>query len=91
MVLCKLALFIGVPLEEVELYEQSLVQMLTNDVKSEEDPDARRRNMNTKIKRYTLIALASVGGGVILGMNIFYIIFFSFTNFYSKICMVKLT
>ena len=84
MVLCKLALFIGVPLEEVELYEQSLVQMLTNDVKSEEDPDARRRNMNTKIKRYTLIALASVGGGVILGMNIFYIIFFLSQIFIQK-------
>ena len=67
IVICKLANFIGVSLELVELYEQSLIEMLSKEVKSEDDEHVRKRKLNKKIKRYTLIALASVGGGVILG------------------------
>lgn len=67
IVICKLALFIGVALELVETYEQSLVEMLSNEVNVEDDAEVRKRNLGKKIKRYTLIALASVSGGVILG------------------------
>jgi len=67
VVICKLANFLDVSLESVESYEQSLVEMLSNEVYSEEDEQIRKRNMNKKIKRYALIALASVGGGVVLG------------------------
>lgn len=69
VVICKLAIFMDVPLELVESYEQALVEMLSNETNSEDDEEVRRRNLGKKIKRYTLIALASVGGGVILGLT----------------------
>ena len=68
VVIIKLANFIGVPLELVELYEHSLVEMLSNELNTENDDEQKRRNLNKKIKKYALIALASVGGGVIIGM-----------------------
>lgn len=69
VVICKLAIFMGVSLELVETYEQALLEMLSNEVNAEDDEEVRKRNLGKKIKRYTLIALASVGGGVILGQS----------------------
>ena len=70
IVICKLAKFLDVPLQMVEVYEQSLVEMLSNDSNDpEQDEQKKKRDMNTKIKRYAMIALASVGGGVLLGLT----------------------
>lgn len=67
VVILKLANFIGVSLELVELHELALVDHLSNETNKEDENVKRKRNLNKKIKRYTLIALASVGGGVIIG------------------------
>ncbi|KAH7637741.1 duf726 domain-containing protein [Dermatophagoides farinae] len=74
VVLIKLANFLGSSLEYLELSELSLVEMLsTAEVKNNNDDDddqrQRRRNQTKKIKRYALIALASIGGGAILGLT----------------------
>lgn len=70
VILVKLANFIGISLEYVELSELSLVEMLSTEINSENDEETKRRNQNKKIKRFALIALASIGGGAILGNNI---------------------
>lgn len=67
VVILKFANFIGVSLELVELHELALVDHLSNETNKEDEDVKRKRNLNKKIKRYTLIALASVGGGVIIG------------------------
>ena len=72
VILIKLANFLGSSLEYLELSELSLVEMLsTAEVKNNDDDDQRqrRRNQTKKIKRYALIALASIGGGAILGLT----------------------
>ena len=70
VIICKLAKFLDVPLQMVEVYEHSLVEMLSGDsTDPEQDEQKKKRDLNTKIKRYTMIALASVGGGVLLGLT----------------------
>lgn len=67
VIIVKIANFIEVPLELVEVYENYCVQMLSNKLSTENVEEQKQRNLNKKIKKYALITLATVGGGVIVG------------------------
>ncbi|XP_053202387.1 transmembrane and coiled-coil domain-containing protein 4-like isoform X2 [Panonychus citri] len=63
---------LGVPVQLVELFEESVIEMLTNDVPSESEEDVKekaKRRRNKKIKRYFMIGLAGLGGGAIIGLT----------------------
>ncbi|XP_015784542.1 transmembrane and coiled-coil domain-containing protein 4 isoform X2 [Tetranychus urticae] len=67
-----IANILGVPVQLVELFEESLIEMLTNDVPPESEEDAKekvKRRRNKKIKRYFMIGLAGLGGGAIIGLT----------------------
>jgi uncharacterized membrane protein YdbT with pleckstrin-like domain len=68
-----IAELLGVPLPVVELYEESVVEMLSEYIPEQNDEEIKmkkKRERNKKIKRYVMIGLASVGGGAIIGINI---------------------
>ncbi|RWS12442.1 transmembrane and coiled-coil domain-containing protein-like protein [Dinothrombium tinctorium] len=61
-----------VPLPLVELYEESVVEMLSSDIPeqtNEELIEKAKRQRNKKIKRYFMIGLAGLGGGAIIGLT----------------------
>jgi hypothetical protein len=61
-----------VPLSLVELYEQSLIEMLSKDlpVQSEEQQkEVAKRSRNKKIRRYMMIGLVGLSGGAIMGLT----------------------
>jgi hypothetical protein len=61
-----------VPLPLIELYEGSVVEMLSEEIPTETDEDAKnksKRERKKKIKRYMMIGLASVGGGALIGLT----------------------
>ncbi|GFX59581.1 transmembrane and coiled-coil domain-containing protein 4 [Trichonephila clavipes] len=56
----------------VEIYEESVVDMLSREVQeiSEDEQKANaRRKRNKKIKRYLLVGMATIGGGAVLGLT----------------------
>ncbi|KAG1651522.1 Transmembrane and coiled-coil domain-containing protein 4 [Nymphon striatum] len=56
----------------VELYEESVVDLLTEEVHelTEEDKKAiNRKKFNTKLKRYMMVGLATLGGGAVIGLT----------------------
>ncbi|XP_022251668.1 transmembrane and coiled-coil domain-containing protein 4-like [Limulus polyphemus] len=66
------AWLLKVALPLVELYEDSLVEMLSKDgpqQSDEEKQDAAKRKRNKKFKKYFMIGLASVGGGAVIGLT----------------------
>ncbi|CAL1292715.1 unnamed protein product [Larinioides sclopetarius] len=66
------ALLLRVALPLVEIYEESVVDMLSREVQeiSEEEQKANeRRKRNKKIKRYLLVGMATIGGGAVLGLT----------------------
>ncbi|KAF8777697.1 Transmembrane and coiled-coil like protein [Argiope bruennichi] len=66
------ALLLRVALPLVEIYEESVVDMLSREVQeiSEEEQKAnQRRKRNKKIKRYLLVGMATIGGGAVLGLT----------------------
>lgn len=63
---------LGVPVPLVELYEESLIEMLSKDlpVKTEEQQkETAKRSRNKKIKRYVMIGLVGLSGGAIMGLT----------------------
>ncbi|XP_054155077.1 transmembrane and coiled-coil domain-containing protein 4-like isoform X2 [Oppia nitens] len=63
---------LGVPIPIVELYEESVIEMLSEYIPQQNDEEIkikRKRERNKKIKRYVMIGLASVGGGAIIGLT----------------------
>lgn len=61
-----------VSLQLVELFEDSVVEMLSSESPSETEEDVKakqRRKRNKKIKRYLMIGLAGIGGGAIVGLT----------------------
>jgi hypothetical protein len=61
---------LGVPVPIVELYEESVIEMLSEYIPQQNDEEIKikqKRERNKKIKRYVMIGLASVGGGAIIG------------------------
>ncbi|XP_008560315.1 transmembrane and coiled-coil domain-containing protein 4 [Microplitis demolitor] len=68
----RLAELLNVPFDLIELYEHSLVELLSKDVNDrteEEDNNAKRRDKIRKIKRYTSIGIATVAGGTLIGLT----------------------
>ncbi|XP_057320459.1 transmembrane and coiled-coil domain-containing protein 4-like isoform X2 [Microplitis mediator] len=68
----RLAELLNVPFDLIELYEHSLVELLSKDVNDsteEEDNAAKRRDKIRKIKRYTSIGIATVAGGTLIGLT----------------------
>nr|CAD7433662.1 unnamed protein product [Timema monikensis] len=61
-----------VPLELVEIYEESVVEYLREEqqeLTEVEKKEVSRRQRNKKIKRYAWISLATIGGGAVLGLT----------------------
>ncbi|GFT41052.1 transmembrane and coiled-coil domain-containing protein 4 [Nephila pilipes] len=66
------AWLLRVALPLVEIYEESVVDMLSREVQeiSEDEQKANaRRKRNKKIKRYLLVGMATIGGGAVLGLT----------------------
>ena len=62
----------GIPVPIVELYEESVIEMLSEYIPEQNDEEIKikqKRERNKKIKRYVMIGLASVGGGAIIGYS----------------------
>ncbi|XP_067127647.1 transmembrane and coiled-coil domain-containing protein 4-like isoform X1 [Centruroides vittatus] len=56
----------------VEIYEESVVEMISDDVQGqteEEHHESKIRNRNKKIKRYLMIGVATLGGGALMGLT----------------------
>lgn len=61
-----------VPLPLVELYEESVIEMLTQEIPESSDEEIKekaRRERNKKFKRYFMIGLAGLSGGAIIGLT----------------------
>ncbi|XP_015925330.1 transmembrane and coiled-coil domain-containing protein 4 isoform X2 [Parasteatoda tepidariorum] len=66
------AWLLRVALPLVEIYEESVVDMLSREVQemSEDEKKANaKRQRNKKIKRYLLVGMATIGGGAVLGLT----------------------
>ncbi|KAI1304612.1 Transmembrane and coiled-coil domain-containing protein 4 [Halotydeus destructor] len=63
---------LSVPLDLVEWYEETVVELLVNElpaVSAEETQAKEKRHKSKKIKRYFMIGLAGLGGGAIIGFT----------------------
>ncbi|KAG7173019.1 Transmembrane and coiled-coil domain-containing protein 4-like, partial [Homarus americanus] len=61
-----------VSVDLLEMYEESVLEYLTmeqNPVTEEEERETAKRDRYKKIKRYTAIGLATLGGGAVLGLT----------------------
>ncbi|NXK97680.1 TMCO4 protein, partial [Formicarius rufipectus] len=72
VLICHISLLLRIPLEELEVLEESLLESL-KEQKEEESESAevsrRKKERRKKLKRYLLIGLASVGGGTVIGLT----------------------
>ncbi|NXG43026.1 TMCO4 protein, partial [Psilopogon haemacephalus] len=72
VLLCHITWLLRIPLEELEVLEESLLESL-KDQKEEESETAeasrKKKERRRKLKRYLLIGLASVGGGTVIGLT----------------------
>lgn len=63
---------LAVSVDLLEMYEESVLEYLTmeqNPVTEEEEREMSKRKRYQKIKRYTAVGLATLGGGAILGLT----------------------
>ncbi|XP_064423925.1 transmembrane and coiled-coil domain-containing protein 4 isoform X2 [Latimeria chalumnae] len=70
VLICHIAWLLRVPFEELEVFEESLIESLKEQKQeqSEEMEKARKKKeTKKKVKRYLLIGLATVGGGTLIG------------------------
>lgn len=61
-----------VSIDLLEMYEESVLEYLTmeeNPITEEEEREMAKRDRYKKIKRYTAIGLATLGGGAVLGLT----------------------
>ncbi|KAJ7423114.1 hypothetical protein WISP_35074 [Willisornis vidua] len=74
VLICHINLLLRIPLEELEVLEESLLESL-KEQKEEESESAevsrKKKERRKKLKRYLLIGLASVGGGTVIEDQIF--------------------
>ncbi|KFP70804.1 Transmembrane and coiled-coil domain-containing protein 4, partial [Acanthisitta chloris] len=72
VLLCRVCWLLRIPLEELEVMEESLLVSL-NEQKVEESETAensrRKKERRKKLKRYMLIGLATLGGGTVIGLT----------------------
>lgn len=63
---------LSVPVPLVELYEESVIEMLSSEQPSRSEEQQReqaKRSRNKKIKRYFMIGLVGLSGGAIMGLT----------------------
>ncbi|NXL35662.1 TMCO4 protein, partial [Glaucidium brasilianum] len=72
VLICHIAWLLRIPLEELEVLEESLLESL-KEQKEEESETAevsrKKKERRKKLKRYLLIGLATVGGGTVIGLT----------------------
>uniref|UniRef100_A0A8D0G8I3 Transmembrane and coiled-coil domains 4 n=1 Tax=Sphenodon punctatus TaxID=8508 RepID=A0A8D0G8I3_SPHPU len=72
VLICHITWLLRIPLEELEVLEESLLESL-NEQKEEESEMAeasrKKKERRKKLKRYLLIGLATVGGGTAIGLT----------------------
>ncbi|XP_010137690.1 PREDICTED: transmembrane and coiled-coil domain-containing protein 4 [Buceros rhinoceros silvestris] len=72
VLICHITWLLRIPLEELEVLEESLLESL-KEQKEEESETAeasrKRKERRRKLKRYLLIGLATVGGGTVIGLT----------------------
>uniref|UniRef100_A0A672U2X9 Transmembrane and coiled-coil domains 4 n=1 Tax=Strigops habroptila TaxID=2489341 RepID=A0A672U2X9_STRHB len=72
VLICHITLLLRIPLEELEVLEESLLESL-KEQKEEESETAKaarkKKERRKKLKRYLLIGLATVGGGTVIGLT----------------------
>ncbi|NXK42037.1 TMCO4 protein, partial [Piprites chloris] len=72
VLICHISLLLKIPLEELEVLEESLLESL-KEQKEEESETAeasiKKKERRKKLKRYLLIGLATVGGGTVIGLT----------------------
>ncbi|NWY60386.1 TMCO4 protein, partial [Chionis minor] len=72
VLICHVTWLLRIPLEELEVLEESLLESL-KEQKEEESETAevsrRKKERRRKLKRYLLIGLATVGGGTVIGLT----------------------
>ncbi|NXD86677.1 TMCO4 protein, partial [Halcyon senegalensis] len=72
VLICHVTWLLRIPLEELEVLEESLLESL-KEQKEEESETAeesrKKKERRRKLKRYLLIGLATVGGGTVIGLT----------------------
>ncbi|NXI37284.1 TMCO4 protein, partial [Galbula dea] len=72
VLICHITWLLRIPLEELEVLEESLLESL-KEQKEEESETAevarKKKDRRRKLKRYLLIGLATVGGGTVIGLT----------------------
>ncbi|NWI33224.1 TMCO4 protein, partial [Sula dactylatra] len=72
VLICHITWLLRIPLEELEVLEESLLESLKEE-KEEESETAevsrKKKERRKKLKRYLLIGLATVGGGTVIGLT----------------------
>ncbi|XP_039940773.1 transmembrane and coiled-coil domain-containing protein 4 [Hirundo rustica] len=72
VLICRVSRLLRIPLEELEVLEESLLESL-KEQKEEESETAevsrKKKERRKKLKRYLLIGLATVGGGTVIGLT----------------------
>ncbi|XP_010085832.1 PREDICTED: transmembrane and coiled-coil domain-containing protein 4 [Pterocles gutturalis] len=72
VLICHITWLLRIPLEELEVLEESLLESL-KEQKEEESETAevsrKKKERRKKLKRYLLISLATVGGGTVIGLT----------------------
>ncbi|KAK4809838.1 hypothetical protein QYF61_021298, partial [Mycteria americana] len=72
VLICHITWLLRIPLEELEVLEESLLESL-KEQKEEESETAevsrKKKERRKKLKRYLLIGLATVGGGTVIGLT----------------------
>ncbi|NWW54412.1 TMCO4 protein, partial [Pedionomus torquatus] len=72
VLICHIIWLLRIPLEELEVLEESLLESL-KEQREEESETAevlrKKKERRKKVKRYLLIGLAAVGGGTVIGLT----------------------
>ncbi|XP_041871764.1 transmembrane and coiled-coil domain-containing protein 4 isoform X2 [Corvus kubaryi] len=72
VLICHVSQLLRIPLEDLEVLEESLLESL-KEQKEEESETAevsrKKKERRKKLKRYLLIGLATVGGGTVIGLT----------------------
>ncbi|XP_054503793.2 transmembrane and coiled-coil domain-containing protein 4 [Agelaius phoeniceus] len=72
VLICRVSWLLRIPLEDLEVLEESLLESL-KEQKEEESETAevsrKKKEKRKKLKRYLLIGLATVGGGTVIGLT----------------------
>ncbi|KFQ36469.1 Transmembrane and coiled-coil domain-containing protein 4, partial [Merops nubicus] len=72
VLICHITWLLRIPLEQLEVLEESLLESLKEQTEKESETaeeSRRKKERRKKLKRYLLIGLATVGGGTVIGLT----------------------